>query len=863
MTDMKKVLCFVVVFVMLFCNNVFAAKYTDLEENSDLAVTVDLLSKMGIVNGFDDDTFRGDENITRGEFAVMVARMLKLPEQIDSTKVYYIDVPASHWAAGSIEQLTTRKYLSGKENGYFGINDDVILEEACTVFLRICGYEPLAEAKGGFPYGYAKVASDVKLLKNVSQREGTLSRSNAAMLIKNALNLGMYSADSISKSGVEYSVSKDTILSTYWDIYHTEGTVTAANGTDIYGASDSTESIRIDNVEYETDKNTDYIDYLGLYVDAYYTDIKGIKKLYFIGVSGTNNKVTKIQYDEFESVDDDYNIRYYANDKLRTKKLNNNVKVIYNGVCLPSFTPDVFNIEYGYIELIETTSSGVGVAKIWDFETCYVTSVDSGNHYIYGKNINGDVDLSDDNDVVMIKNKAMENLDFSSISVKSILTVARYDKTVRVFMSEEVFDADVKYINSVKKEIVVNDIAYKIVPCYYDAFSESFGTENMKLYLDVFGNIAYAEGESGSEYSYAYLINGYKEDNLNEKIVLKLFAQDGKIRELPLSEKASIDNIKYKDAADRYNALCSKGSIISQLVRIKTNSDEEITCIDTPKKSEAENDYTLSENIPFGTYRFKWNGSIGGRGVMSNSTLIFVVPTDGTVKDAEDRDFSIAARSNYGDNSGISLVSYKTTPKIGYEQVCVIKQNNSDGVFNDAVACVVISELSKAVNNNEEIVTKIKCYANGTEQEILTTVEADIEPDYFKEGDVVRLALNSFGEATSASREISIDDFESGISPSWAPINSPEFDLSYRKSFVVPYESEGAILRVAYNLGDKWSEAYEMAGTYTLVDTTQSRNKVMPCNINDIHPYDVYGSNCDRIFVQGRASSITSVVVFR
>ena len=102
-----------------------------------------------------------------------------------------------------------------------------------------------------------------------------------------------------------------------------------------------------------------------------------------------------------------------------------------------------------------------------------------------------------------------------------------------------------------------------------------------------------------------------------------------------------------------------------------------------------------------------------------------------------------------------------------------------------------------------------------------------------------------------------------GKIPSWGPVNDGNFDVNYRKTFGVPYESEGDVLRVAFNIGDKWSEAYAMTATYTLVDTKQHKDKVRACTIKDIHPYDIYGYGCDRIFIQGRASSITSVVVFR
>ena len=250
---------------------------------------------------------------------------------------------------------------------------------------------------------------------------------------------------------------------------------------------------------------------------------------------------------------------------------------------------------------------------------------------------------------------------------------------------------------------------------------------------------------------------------------------------------------------------------------------------------------------------------------MNDSTIIFVVPTDDEVKNAEEKKFDMAKRAEYGDNTLLPLISYKTSPKIGYEQVCVVKKN-MNGTMNDAAGCVVISRINKALNSDEEVVTQIEGYTNGVKKEILCTADSGIETDTFKEGDVVRFALNNFGEATSNyTVEVKVDDVMNNVKPNWAPSNdTSSIDASYKKTYGFPYEAEDKILRVAYNLGDKWSEVYEVSGTYTLVDTSESRRyKVSSCTINDIHTYDVYKDNCDKIFVQIKNSSIVSVVVFR
>ena len=317
---MKKIIS--IALVILTCVGLFAvttfAEYTDVDIETNEGACIDFLDVIGIMHGYDNDTFRPDNNITRAEFAVIVARMLKIPEQIDSNDVYYIDVPASHWAAGSIEQLTDRGIFSGKGGGFFGINDDITFEEAVTVLLRICNYGSLADTKGGFPQGYIQVAqSDTTLTKSVDVRERILTRKNAAMLVYNALNLPLYDVKDIKINSATYEVGEDTLLSRYWDIYYTEGIVNATAFGSIYGKSGiSEEYIDIDGILYSTD-GVDYGAYIGNYVEGYYYDINDNQTVFYIRKPERYNDNIVIDSEDVISVDDEYVIKYNVVNKLK------------------------------------------------------------------------------------------------------------------------------------------------------------------------------------------------------------------------------------------------------------------------------------------------------------------------------------------------------------------------------------------------------------------------------------------------------------------------------------------------------------------------------------------------------------------
>ena len=238
---MKKLLCIILALTSLFTvpviSNAQTIPYTDVEGKAELEA-VDFLNHFGIVYGYDDDTFRPDNNITRAELAVCVVRMLGLDEQDENDKTYYYDVPQDHWAAGAIAQLSQRGIISGYGDGLFGTNDNISVTDAYVIMLRLLGYETVAETKGGYPSGYLQAADTAGITDNV--KSGTLlTRGAAAVMIFNTLNAELMSMN-LTGGGFSLSVGGGgTLMELYHNIKSIEGTVTAVPGTSLYSATSS------------------------------------------------------------------------------------------------------------------------------------------------------------------------------------------------------------------------------------------------------------------------------------------------------------------------------------------------------------------------------------------------------------------------------------------------------------------------------------------------------------------------------------------------------------------------------------------------------------------------------------------------
>lgn len=88
------------------------------------------------INGYPDQSFKPDKNITRGEAAAILSKIMELPIQSDIEKAEYKDVDSSHWAAGHIEAVTSANIFTGYEDGTFRPDNTISRAELCVVVFK-------------------------------------------------------------------------------------------------------------------------------------------------------------------------------------------------------------------------------------------------------------------------------------------------------------------------------------------------------------------------------------------------------------------------------------------------------------------------------------------------------------------------------------------------------------------------------------------------------------------------------------------------------------------------------------------------------------------------------------------------------
>ncbi len=106
--------------------------YTDIEDHW-AKKNIESLSRINVIKGYSDETFRPDEYITRAELVTIVNRLLKNTNQ---SYKYIPDVLSSEWYSEEIRKAIYSGIIQGNESGLVRPNDYVTREEAVLILQR-------------------------------------------------------------------------------------------------------------------------------------------------------------------------------------------------------------------------------------------------------------------------------------------------------------------------------------------------------------------------------------------------------------------------------------------------------------------------------------------------------------------------------------------------------------------------------------------------------------------------------------------------------------------------------------------------------------------------------------------------------
>lgn len=199
MKNFKKVLALVLVVVMAMSfATVSNAAFTDAESITK-AEAVDVLSAIGVINGYEDGSFKPEGNVTRAEMAKMIATILNKGEDVGAmyaAACTFADA-ANHWAAGYIAYCAQEGIINGKNATTFDPDANVTGTEAAKMVLGALGHKAdkaglVGSAWASTTLSLAKKNNLIGEANNMTANMGqALNRENAAQLLLNGLKATM------------------------------------------------------------------------------------------------------------------------------------------------------------------------------------------------------------------------------------------------------------------------------------------------------------------------------------------------------------------------------------------------------------------------------------------------------------------------------------------------------------------------------------------------------------------------------------------------------------------------------------------------------------------------------------------------
>lgn len=730
------------------------------------------MDKMGFISASEISGDKLEKPITRVDFAIFAARVLGVQDSQPGAENYFYDIPDDHWGKTYINSLVEMGIVSDKDR-YFRPDDVITKSEAAKIAVTCIGANGEADMYGGYPNGYLSVASKEKLFSGIESSK-EMTYKGAAILLYNMMNAEIVQMDIIG-GDVQFSRTGDTLLSVYHHIYKREGTVNA-----VYGAS-------VDENRAKTDKEviiggitydcTDWLyDYLGMNVTYFYQDNDGDESVvYIFDETDNKNETTYIFSDDYIGFNGG-NVEYYENDKTKRVKISDGAVVIRNGENVSADLTAAFADFYGNMRIIDTGKlSGADVVIIEDYTAVAVGYINSEDNIVYDKyNAELTIDLSEENgESVKYFDKDGNVSSFSAISKNGVINVAAAsDRSFAlVYINSETIAGKISGKGTDSdgdKYIEVDGNRYKTFDSFYEKYEGAFGIgESGTFKTDMFGRIAYYSMDKNDEFLFAYLINAYIdiefEDEMldGERVILKMFTEDGEIVRTPCAEKVKVDGETIKDNEQIMESLSARGVVTSQLIRIKYDKDGDIKIIDTNNYNKAlEGKYSLrllENNYESDRH---WTGIVGRNAYVTSDVKVIVIPEN--PKTADSANFMIK-NIGYIPSEGSGPVDiYQLDPESLKVDIAVYQEKQSTGVTTYS-PLYVVEDITEALDGNDRPALCFTLNGTGSRVEYLVSENYKVEvtdnsgksgfdPSLVGIGDIIRVRIDYKNEISNMER---------------------------------------------------------------------------------------------------------------
>lgn len=567
----KRILSIVTVLAMVFSlaviphGTAMAADYYDTE-GLDCELAVDVLSALGIMNGYTDGSFQPYNTITRAELAAIAVKLAGVdvsgftaasPEGEQFNDMYGYD----GWAAAVIQTAHTMGIAKGDADGNFNPDMSATYDDAMQMIVCALGYEGQALSRGGSLSDYCFVATKLGITKKAGCVSGqNISRGGVANVVYAALTVDLMQVVAYYENGTIYkseAVDGENALNTYFDVNEVKGIVTETEYAAVDGETTVEEGEVYINQEVFDVGGTDIADYLGYYVRAYALDSDDSisnRTIIAFSVKNVKNNTLTIKDENIESMEktaNGYSYKYWVdpdNDKNpKTAKVSATPRVLYNGKAVSNVTDEIFIPDYGEVILIDNDGDDrYDIIDVREYSLVYVFSASQStgnisNYYDLSTTIK--LDPNDDDYHVTFLNAYGSTASLGDIKQYSVLyyyeSLDKEEK--RVIISNNKVTGEITEITG-DDTIVVNGSEYDISPAAKARLDLSV-SDSGDFYLDADGRVAAFDGMTVIKRNIGMFI-AINDGGLARGYQIKVLTQNSGVRIFDLASTVEVNDTK-------------------------------------------------------------------------------------------------------------------------------------------------------------------------------------------------------------------------------------------------------------------------------------------------------------------------------
>lgn len=745
----------------------------------------------------------GDAVISRGEFADSVMRAMNVNNY--EYEPVFSDVSEEHAYSGAITYIYKMNFAGGSGADTFSPDSPITYAAAIKILVNALGYNPWAEAKGGWPSGYFWVADTIELTDGmVLSMDSELTFSQAFALLYNFLKSDVCSVESITNDNITHMRDVGRCpLNVYFGLKKAEGVVqTAGFASLIPGVKCDEAIITVDGYTYYTDI-ADAHKYLGMRVELWYDEYGTAKYVY--KTSGNSRIV--ISSEDIKEYND-FKLNVYSGNKEKTYTLSKDCAFVKNGEGIIPTAAD-FNFDMGSVELIDNDGdSRFDVAYIKNTEIFVVSAIDETTEKVYDGRSGKSVKLSNEDgnyySLMMIdKSGNYVPQKIGDLTGNTVLSIIRTsdDRFVEAVASNKSVVGIVSEISDVC--VWIDGVEYERTPHFDKYYSVKIGEKYNFLITDS-GKIAAISEQAADSMNYGFVLDyAKKTGSFENSAIIKLMDSSGEKIVYSLAEKVMLNGGAYISGdSDEIKNIMKNGDIPAyQVIRYSLNRDGEINKIDTAEKFPANTpgnekykalqygDNSLIQNFEkANTY---WYGSysvFSPVAVKDSETIIISIPKtakDGINSRIDDEYIDVVTASGLKSYGQYFIDVYDMDENMVPNVIVVYNEYADSNTVKASTSSALVDKMTKGYNDDGEEGTFITVWIGGVfrkyfieDSEYANLTSSGVVP---APGDIVRIETTKNGRVSALSVDAKYDRNEGvAMITSSAPAGGQVEESCYR-----------------------------------------------------------------------------------